>query len=393
MNLTVFGVFIGLVVLIVSLRFFRSVSLALILSIFSISIITNTYRNILHYFFKTAVYPQTWETILVIYGIYVIMEVMRETKDSDRFSKAMISFFPYKQSIALIPFSIGILPMPGGAMFTAPMVKEIAEKERMKPLDAVAINYWFRHSAEFSWILYPAVILESSIIGIKLQKVFLLQLPITVLALIGGWITFKLPRFYINRKGDLRDLFFYSLPILIIIIGVMIGVKGFVIVPLVSIIYASIKNKFVSFVRAFKLDIFAIIYLTFFYKFYLSESGILKDFVNGLESVSISPWIIITFTPLILGIMTGITYASFSITIPITDFFVKSGYLPFSAYFLNYYFSVTGVLLSPVHLCLLLTSQFFDQKMSDVLKRLILPFSFSALGMFITFIITGGAKS
>ena len=76
MNLTVSGVLIGLVVLIISLRFFRSVSLALILSIFSISIITNTYRNILHYFFKTVVYPQTWKTILVIYGIYVIMEVM-----------------------------------------------------------------------------------------------------------------------------------------------------------------------------------------------------------------------------------------------------------------------------------------------------------------------------
>ena len=63
-------------------------------------------------------------------------------------------------SLALAPALIGLLPMPGGAVFSAPMVETAVGNYRIKAESKLAINYWFRHIPEFVWPLYPGFILS-----------------------------------------------------------------------------------------------------------------------------------------------------------------------------------------------------------------------------------------
>ncbi|MCF6334926.1 MAG: DUF401 family protein, partial [Spirochaetales bacterium] len=59
-----------------------------------------------------------------------------------------------KGSIAILPAIIGLLPMPGGALFSAPLVDDCDEGAKIDPVLKTKINYWFRHIWEYTWPLY-----------------------------------------------------------------------------------------------------------------------------------------------------------------------------------------------------------------------------------------------
>ena len=52
-------------------------------------------------------------------------------------------------SLILIPAAIGLVPMPGGALFSAPLVGEAVQEKKVLPEWKVAVNYWFRHISFF----------------------------------------------------------------------------------------------------------------------------------------------------------------------------------------------------------------------------------------------------
>jgi len=57
-------------------------------------------------------------------------------------------------SLILIPAAIGLVPMPGGALFSAPMVGQAVVEDNWAPAWKAAVNYWFRHILEYWWPLY-----------------------------------------------------------------------------------------------------------------------------------------------------------------------------------------------------------------------------------------------
>jgi integral membrane protein (TIGR00529 family) len=95
-------------------------------------------------------------------------------------------------AMAVAPAFVGLLPMPGGAAFSAPMVGELTEDVTVPREDATLINFWFRHVWEWTWPLYPAVLFASKITGAPLDRIVLAQLPCTVGAIvIGSLVCFR----------------------------------------------------------------------------------------------------------------------------------------------------------------------------------------------------------
>lgn len=151
--------------------------------------------------------------------------------DLVRTLKATLSF---KGSLILLPAVIGLLPMPGGALFSAPLVDDSDEEKRIKPIEKTRINYWFRHIWEYTWPLYPGLILTSDISGLHIYQLFLLGLPMTLAALVVGYFFFlrKIPGTSGEKTVAEHHFLKLILPILIVIIvyaGVMVffpGVSG-----------------------------------------------------------------------------------------------------------------------------------------------------------------------
>ncbi|BBE30706.1 hypothetical protein OSSY52_08470 [Tepiditoga spiralis] len=375
------SILLGFLSLIITIKFFKKVYIGVFSALLTTAFIFFKPSFIVEGFIKTISGTSFYELIIIVTGIYLISDTMKISENSNKFAENIHSIFNSKQAIAFMPMFLGLLPMPGGAMFTAPMVKDIAEEKNIDNLTAASMNYWFRHLMEFFWILYPAVILFSSLTNIKITKILLINIPTGVFAFIGGWIFFKVGK--IKFSGTLenwKNLLKSLIPIIAVMIGVILSIPGWIVVLVVSISYAIYYKNFSGLVKI-KWEILILLLLVFSYKNFVELSGLSKSFVNELQSMGLSPWWIIILAPLTLGMITGITQAAFAVTMPLTVSLVTAGVLPLmAAGITTYYFSVVGVLLSPVHLCLLLTSDFFEVKMENMIKKILIPMIFSSFG-------------
>src|SRR5262245_21057910 len=59
--------------------------------------------------------------------------------------------------VAVMPALVGLVPMPGGAVVSAPLIDRSLGSAEVSATDKNLINYWFRHVWEVSWPLYPSV--------------------------------------------------------------------------------------------------------------------------------------------------------------------------------------------------------------------------------------------
>ncbi|RKX39885.1 MAG: TIGR00529 family membrane protein, partial [Thermotogae bacterium] len=86
------------------------------------------------------------------------------------------------------------------------------------------------------------------------------------------------------------------------------------------------------------------------------------------SSLGLNVILVAVILPIVVGMSTGITQTTVGISLPIV-----LGMGGANLALLTYVFSVAGVLLSPVHLCLVLTSQYFNVNFLQVLQKISLP--------------------
>jgi len=127
-----------------------------------------------------------------------------------------------KAAIAMLPAVIGFLPMPGGALFSAPLVDRCDTDGDIQPLLKTQINYWFRHIWEYWWPLYPGVLLMMQITGLQIWHLMLVGLPLTLVAWGAGYLFFlrRLPAgAQATGDGDGREpLASLLLPVIVIVL-------------------------------------------------------------------------------------------------------------------------------------------------------------------------------
>ena len=130
-------------------------------------------------FWQALIRPELW---LLAITITLIMEI-GHFMASEENGKAILALarryggrHGQAVSLMLIPAAIGLVPMPGGALFSAPLVGKTAENSNNSAEWKAAVNYWFRHILEYWWPLYPVVIVTLSIFTLQTWKFMLLQM-------------------------------------------------------------------------------------------------------------------------------------------------------------------------------------------------------------------------
>ncbi|MBU0935392.1 MAG: DUF401 family protein [Spirochaetes bacterium] len=132
--------------------------------------------------------------LLLVSGIMVFSSAMKQAGGMALFSKALLALVPSRRlALALAPVLIGTLPMPGGAILSAPLVDAFDPQRSRSATTLSATNYWFRHILELCWPLYPAFILTATLTGLPVNRLMLLNLYAPPLLFLLGMI-FILPR-------------------------------------------------------------------------------------------------------------------------------------------------------------------------------------------------------
>ncbi|MGC9320688.1 MAG: DUF401 family protein [Kosmotogaceae bacterium] len=368
------AVAIAIVVLILSLKVFKDISLSLLFSVISLGIVLLiSPADYFGAFAKEVSDWEFWKVIITVFSIYLLGETMDKSGNSSKFVRAVERLFPEPRvSIALMPAIIGLLPMPGGAMFSAPMVKDLARSDpTISNEDGLVFNYWFRHSMEFFWPLYPALVIASGISRIRLNTLVLWLMPIGAVALVAGYLLMiRKPIKLRYNHSAIKEFMISAWPIIVVIILVMLNQPGWLAVLGTSIIYLLVnKNKKKVLVASLKYKTFILLLTVFFYKNLVEIAEIPQAMGAELMAWSIPPLTLVVLLPFLMGFMTGVTQAGVGLSLPLI-LSMGNGYGTLSTTILAYTFAVVGVLLSPVHLCLVLTSEYFKVEYSRIIKRI-----------------------
>ncbi len=390
-------VLIKIIAIILSLIVFLRLKFSLYLSIFSITILSILLFQInikyaLISSFDILIEPRTLQLYVIIILVIYISSIQRSKGMFEKLIKALENLINDRRKISLIlPAFIGFLPMPGGALFSAPLVEESLKGLDIKPEFKTFINYWFRHIWEFIWPIYAGLLFFQSLSGLSLKRIILLQLPFSVLNIILGII---ITNYYFkknsiknaaNRKDkkkskDFLNIFLSMWPIFIVLllfflISMPLYLGLFISAFLLTIIKkVRIKEIIEVFFSKKIVDIMLLITVVMIFQQIIKISNISDGFLLFKPSIVIIV-LISFFVSFSMGLLTGVNTAfiiiAYPILLPLISQLAPEVFEAISIYI--YVTGFAGILLSPVHLCLVLTNEYFKSNIIKVYKYLIPP--------------------
>lgn len=355
--------------------------------------------------------PMTLGVLLTMVSLVLLSQVLRDTGRLQRIVElARLALRRPAVAMAALPALIGLLPMPGGALFSAPMVESAAGSTERGGAKLSAINFWFRHIWEHWWPLYPGVILALSLTASDLGVWVAFQIPVGLLMAASGLLLFRGTHPGIREVGPApgvgakRKLLLATMPIWLIV-AVWGAVRGALLLVPPDAVDKQIMGVATKFVPIL-LGLLASLVVTArgsrmefqtVGKLLLSKSiGALLVLVASVmafqamvERVDIAPRIareladlhvpvllIVAALPFIAGIVTGLAIGFVGVSFPIVLGLVAAmpGQPEARPYIvLAFAFGHLGMMLSPLHLCHIVSNRYFQTPLPTTYRLLAAP--------------------
>jgi integral membrane protein (TIGR00529 family) len=333
-----------------------------------------------------AVDPLTLRLVAIVLLIMFLGEILRSTLRLEGLIRSLGDLFVDRRwLLPLMPMLIGLLPMVGGAMFSAPMVEEASQGLDLSRERRTFVNYWFRHTLESVFPLYPSLVLAASLMGVSPRTLTVTQWPLFVAAVVGG-ILFGLLgirriRSATGNRPSQRDTWLLLLksiwPIglvlgLALVLGVDLIVSLLLTIAVLIAVHRLGPRQLLAFVREMPLGSAPVLFGAMIFRRVLETSHAVEVASVALAGLGIPLAVTVFSVPMLAGLLTGLAVAAFAIGFPLVfplcgPDLVGSGYG-----LLAYAGGFVGLVLSPVHLCLALTRVYFKAEWGGVYRRLLL---------------------
>ena len=337
----------------------------------------------------------TLSIVLATFGIMLLSQLYKETSVINRLSGSLSRILNNpKIVISVLPAVLGLLPVAGGALMSAPLVDSEADKLKLKPERKAYLNLWFRHTIFPVYPLSQILIMTAALTGTTVPSIILRQIPVVaVMVLVGYIIGFaKLPKSECkdetasrsDSRSSLKEFLVAFSPILAtIIVAVGLGLSGFgfstsgfdvLIATMIGllVLIAISKMRLHVLLKPFKswgiYGITAAAYGAFFLRNTMTAVGISGIFKTFVTSGNIDIIFLLAIVPTILAFMTGSPSGGVATAISIF-----AGILTFSpaTASLIYMSAYLGYTMSPTHLCFVFTVDYFKSTLSKVYKYVI----------------------
>ncbi|HHV64940.1 MAG TPA: DUF401 family protein [Peptococcaceae bacterium] len=344
---------------------------------------------------NTILSTTTWNMVITLYFVMCLENLLRTSGILKRFTAAARRISGSDRVLlAFMPSFLGFLPSLGGAIFSAPMVKEAGYKYNLSAELNTSINYWFRHIWQFCNPILPAILLASAITQIPLNQLIAHQLIFSLFALVLGILFLLCGKAYANhpledleKPKETSSVDSYSTrdlcnsivlaggPILANILLILLfnmntslsmGLVLLIMIFILKLNTSQIK-KIISSSLNFRIQ-WGIISILFFQSI-LQVTGIIDEIISFLQTSGIPVATVVCLTAFIVAFSTSIDQTYVAVTFPLIGPLSAGGSLDIVA--MAYLCGTAGMMLSPTHLCLLISIEYFKADFFKSLKPII----------------------
>ena len=350
-------------------------------------------------FEKNQIYTSTIELAILMTLIYILAKLMQETGAIKKIIESLRSVFSKGGILGIIPALYGLMPVPGGALFSAPMIDEEGEKYKLNKNQKNFLNVWFRHiwfpvypisSAMITLILLTNTYSTEQNLGITIHISFLMlvNIPAFIAMIIIGFFYLrkyiKKPQNEVKKtKKDPTGLIYILPPILPLFFYIFLINFGFTdyrafligIIFSIILLYFLLKIGRSEYIKLIKKSLTINLALAIFgimiFRQMITVSGTDILIADTIKSLNIPVILMIVLIPLILGLLTGYNLGAIGLSFPLVSVFFPSpmdtitivGYI--SLIFIS---SLVGYLISPIHLCNVLSSDYLKTDTTRMYK-------------------------
>ncbi len=319
------------------------------------------------------------ETVELVFAVGLISLLSLMLKDMGFLEKLMRSivnvFRSAKFAIIILPALIGLFPVVGGAIMSAPLVDSLGDKLSLsKPLKTT-VNNIFRHAVVYFSPFNPAIIIMSGITGIEVVSLLKYLFPLGIINIIAGYFLYlhktkeiAHEKFEANQTKWLKEaynLFYYGSPLIVsLLLFIALGT------PLLISLGVGVIIAFL-FGERNKLNFKNLLLRGMNPPLMLGIAGIMvfRELVVGLEGAFIVINAIVQsgvptatlfiIIPLLVGWISAAFPIAIGITLPLLFPLVQAQngsifylVLLYASAFFSYY-------LSPIHLCQVVSNNYF----------------------------------
>jgi len=322
--------------------------------------------------------PITIKLGLSLIMIRVLEMILRENNLLAEMMESSKSLFRNRKLVIIsMPMLIGILPSLGGAYFSAPMVNESTKGLKMSQEEKGFINFWFRHPWEYILPLYPGILLASAVSGVELRTLIFINLPYAITMLLTGFLLSmrdvkgNVEYISVSRQGLSSFIPIILIVLLVMVFKVELHISLIILVIGLFIFYRYGVGKILKALKyGFALDVILLVLGVMLFKELMEGTGAVRNIGEFfvLKGIPIMPLLFIL--PFMSGFLTGITVGSVGSTFPLLLHMLHGS--PLGAVSFAFASAILGVLLSPVHVCLILTKEYFNADIWMIYKKMLL---------------------
>lgn len=342
---------------------------------------------------KRAIITPVFLQLGIALNIIVFLEHVMRTKGYLNKTMASLKYLipSSKINLMILPAFLGLLPSPGGAAFSAPLVAEAGKGLPLSPEDHSLINYWFRHVWEFFIPIYPGVILASQLLDIPVGKLSLMLSSFFFIFVLLGYFLYirqievppglkETAASTDNKRKGLFELLAGTWPVVVIVFTVLIFKTDVSLTVTAVLILLLIINRYrlsdlkKLWEESFSLSIILLIAGILFFKEMLATSRVIDWLPVYLKSLGVPDFLVLVCLTFFVAFAIGLSQGYVAATFPLLIGIIGTGsQLNPGALILAYISGFVGIMLSPVHLCLFITVDYFKADLVKVWRSVVFP--------------------
>jgi hypothetical protein len=379
-------------------------------------------NNLIFSLKQTVIKPETWFMIITLYLVMCLEYLLRTSGILKDFTASARKLFRSDRVLlGFMPAFLGFLPSFGGAIFSAPLVKEAAKSYQLSPERLTAINYWFRHVWEFTNPILPAILLASQLTRVPVGTIIANQFLFSIAAIIIGVFVLLTGKSFRNKdivnredtqdknlhyqeilirnqnntnsetpcdtttsevqalpektslsaKAAIRSILLAAGPIFINILLVVVWDMNtalaliLVVSCMTMILKLNIHKIKEMLISSFDFPMLWGVITILFFQQMLDTTGTIDQIVLVFESSGIPAVAIISITAFVIGLLVGSPQGFVAVAFPLI-MPLAPGNMDVIA--MGYIAGLFGTMTSPAHLCQIVTLQYFK---ADFIKSLL----------------------